>query len=164
MRDVFSPQNNQMDDADEPVHNWYRFVLSFPPHLVRHYLHRLGVAEPHCVLDPFCGTGTTLVECKKLGIPSIGIESNPMAWFASQTKVDWRPDPDALSDHAEWIAGRTWAALQASGMADEAFGLFAATNGSRTSTPPELRALPPEQMELLLTKRAASPAVQGGEG
>ncbi len=153
MRDVrqFSAQNNQMDDTDGPVHNWYRFVLSFPPHLVRHYLHRFGVAEHHCVLDPFCGTGTTLVECKKLGIPSLGIESNPMAWFASQTKVDWRPDPDALSDHAEWIAGKTWAVLHASGMADEAFGLFAATNGSRTSTPPELRALPPEQMELLLT-------------
>ncbi|AEP13450.1 DNA methyltransferase [Chloracidobacterium thermophilum] len=153
MRDArqFSPQNNQMDDADEPVHNWYRFVLSFPPHLVRHYLHRFGVSEHHCVLDPFCGTGTTLVECKKLGIPSVGIESNPVAWFASRTKVDWRPDPDALSVHAEWVAGKTWAALRASGIADEAFGLFAATNGNRTPPPLELRELPPKQMELLLT-------------
>lgn len=23
---------------DQPVHDWYRFVLSFPPHLVRTYI------------------------------------------------------------------------------------------------------------------------------
>jgi hypothetical protein len=34
------------------------------------------------VLDPFCGTGTTLVECKKKGTSSVGIEAHPMGHFA----------------------------------------------------------------------------------
>ena len=65
-------ETNKLLPEDRPAHEWYRFVLSFPPHLVRTYLHRFGINRTHQVLDPFCGTGTTLVECKKLGIPSIG--------------------------------------------------------------------------------------------
>jgi tRNA G10 N-methylase Trm11 len=80
---VVKDKMNQMVSEDRPVHDWYRFVLSYPPHLVRYYLQRFGVDNRHQVLDPFCGTGTTIVECKKLGIPSVGVEANPMALFAS---------------------------------------------------------------------------------
>src|SRR5262245_29440142 len=75
--------NNKLQPRDRSVHESYRFVLSYPPHLVREYLERFGADAKHCVLDPFCGAGTTLVECKKQSIPSIGIEANPMAHFAS---------------------------------------------------------------------------------
>src|SRR6266446_6832539 len=79
-------EDNKLRLEDRAAHDWYRFVLSFPAHLVRIYLNRFGLNPDQTVLDPFCGTGTTLVECKKLGIPSCGIESNPMAVFASRTK------------------------------------------------------------------------------
>lgn len=79
-------------------------MLSFPPHLVRNYLERFGIGEGAQVLDPFCGTGTTLVECKKAGIDSIGIEANPVASFASRVKADWSVDPDALLAHATRVA------------------------------------------------------------
>src|SRR5438552_12141090 len=88
--------SNRLDISDVAAHEWYRFVLSFPPHLVRHYLNLFKVDKYQHVLDPFCGAGTTLVECKKLGIPSVGIEANPMAHFASETKLDWRPDAKGL--------------------------------------------------------------------
>ncbi|HEV7126192.1 MAG TPA: DNA methyltransferase, partial [Ktedonobacterales bacterium] len=68
---------NKLYPEDRAVHEWYRFVLSFPPHLVREYLQRFKVGSEQRVLDPFCGTGTVLVECKKLGIPSVGVEANP---------------------------------------------------------------------------------------
>ncbi|MGH2533602.1 MAG: DNA methyltransferase [Thermomicrobiales bacterium] len=98
---------NRLADADSAAHDWYRFVLSYPAHLVRHYLDRFGVDEGSTVLDPFCGTGTTLVECKKHGIGSIGIEAHPMTALASTVKVDWRPDPAELITHAERIAAAT---------------------------------------------------------
>ena len=90
----YKPASNKILPEDRPIHDWYRFVLSYPPHLVRTYLNRFGIGPNHQVLDPFCGTGTTNVECKKQGIPSAGIEANPMAHFAAQTKTNWAPDPD----------------------------------------------------------------------
>lgn len=77
-----------MRSCDSAVHAWYRFVLSYPPHLVQDYIKKFGINYSHRVLDPFCGTGTTVVECKKLGIESVGIEANPMAWFAASVKLD----------------------------------------------------------------------------
>ena len=72
-------EDNKLRVGDRAAHDWYRFVLSYPPHLVRDYVARFGLGPHHRVLDPFCGTGTTLVECKKLGIASVGVEANPMA-------------------------------------------------------------------------------------
>ncbi len=110
---------NKLRPEDRAVHEWYRFVLSFPAHLVREYLARFGVGDGHRVLDPFCGTGTVLVECKKLGIPSLGIEANPIAYFASQVKVDWTPDPDELLRHARDVASAARRVLAAQGIEDD---------------------------------------------
>ena len=85
-------EGNKLRREDRSAHDWYRFVLSYPPHLVRDYLGKFGLGPEHCVLDPFCGTGTTLVECKKRGVLSIGIEANPVMAFASRVKVDWGVD------------------------------------------------------------------------
>ena len=132
---------NQLFAADRAAHHWYRFVLSFPPHLVRDYLQRFGMNADHRVLDPFCGTGTTVVECKKLGIPSVGVEANPMAQFAGRVKVDWGLDADRLMAHAEQVADATIAAL-------------AGLEG--TIAPENLRSLNAEQEKLIL-KNSISP-------
>jgi DNA modification methylase len=98
-----------MRDRDQAAHSWYRFVLSYPPHLVQDYICKFGLDSRHQVLDPFCGTGTTVVEGKKLGIPSVGLEANPMAQFAGTVKLDWSPDPEGLLQCAHDIgevAGR----------------------------------------------------------
>ncbi|MEO1591196.1 MAG: DNA methyltransferase [Cyanobacteria bacterium J06632_22] len=95
---------NQVQTEDRAAHCWYRFILSYPPHLVRDYLQKLALTADHRVLDPFCGTGTTVVECQKQGIPSVGTEANPMAYFASSVKTDWSPAPDTLLTLADQIA------------------------------------------------------------
>lgn len=82
--------------VDDAVHSWYRFVLAYPDHFVRDMCERFKIRKGNLVLDPFCGTGTTLVECKKLGIDSVGVESNPACVFASTVKTDWSPDPVQL--------------------------------------------------------------------
>ncbi|MBW4551163.1 MAG: site-specific DNA-methyltransferase [Aphanocapsa sp. GSE-SYN-MK-11-07L] len=105
--DYSNPELNQVKAGDRAAHDWYRFVLSYPPHLVQSYLQKFGVEPTQQVLDPFCGTGTTVVECKKLGIPSVGVEANPIAWFAGSTKLDWSPDPAQLIASAHQIAELT---------------------------------------------------------
>lgn len=95
---------NKLRPEDSTVHDWYRFVLSFPPHLVQQYLSDFGANSNSLVLDPFCGTGTTTVECKKSGIPSWGIEASPITHFASQTKCTWLSGIFDLLPEAETIA------------------------------------------------------------
>jgi DNA modification methylase len=139
-------ENNRLKAADRAVHDWYRFVLSFPPHLVRDYAERFGLSENSCVLDPFCGTGTTLVECKKLGINSVGLEANPMPWFATKTKIDWELQPGALLKHAETVAHATEEILAEGGLNDvQELPLF----GYRRATQ-DLRKLPEEATKLIL--------------
>lgn len=95
---------NRIYEDDRPVHEWYRFVLSFPPHLVRHYVEKFGIERGQLVLDPFCGTGTTLVEAKKLGIASVGVEANAMAHFAASVKTDWDVEPGELACFGQTVA------------------------------------------------------------
>ena len=135
---------NQMFPEDKPVHNWYRFVLSYPPHLVRTYLERFDIGPQMTVLDPFCGTGTTLVECKKKGISSIGIEANPMAFLASTTKLDWLIDPGQLKVNAELIAQAANDCLRKQGIEDGVSPF-----NQKVTIP--LRSLDAEAFDLLLT-------------
>lgn len=138
---------NRLFDQDRPAHGWYRFVLSFPPHLVREYVQRFDLRNHHHVLDPFCGTGTTLVECKKLGIPSTGFEANPLAHFAGQVKVDWSPDPEGLVKHSEYVADIALKILEADGITDNPL-LNQITENDLAGK--RLRTVNPELMQLLL--------------
>src|SRR6266852_49375 len=87
---------NAMLKEDLPVHGWYRFVQSFPPHLVRQYVSAFGLGEHDLLLDPFCGTGTTMVEAKKNRIPSAGCDAHPLAVLVSRVKTNWSVDAGIL--------------------------------------------------------------------
>lgn len=140
-------EDNKLRIEDRAAHDWYRFVLSFPAHLVRAYVAKFEIHPGHMVLDPFCGTGTTLVECKKLGISSCGVEPNPMAAFASKTKVSWDVDSRALLRHATCVAKLTLEKFDRQGLADEGgLPLFDANR----QAPANLKTLSPELLKLLL--------------
>jgi DNA modification methylase len=141
-------EDNKLRLADRAAHQWYRFVLSFPPHLVREYVAKFGLNSHHQVLDPFCGTGTTAVECQKLGIPAFGLEANPMACFASQTKLQWDIAPQKLLRHALKVAETANQRLEQDGfLDDDAYRLFERPPGKNG----KLRSLPEEVSDLLLT-------------
>ncbi len=107
---------NRVRNIDSPVHDWYRFVLSFPPHLVQKYIEKFDICKKDIVLDPFCGTGTTNVQCKKQGISSVGIEANPMTHFASTTKCAWKMNVDQMYLQAIQIADTATTIIEKSQM------------------------------------------------
>ena len=141
---------NNLLPVDRPVHDWYRFVLSFPPHLVRDYADRFELNSDSLLLDPFCGTGTTIVEGKKLGIPAVGIEAVPLPLLASQTKVEWSPNPDRLKAHAQNVAERALTILESEGVSDDP------DENQDAGSVANLRSLPEKTAKLLL-KGSISP-------
>lgn len=141
-------KRNGLTKEDLPIHDWYRFVLSYPPQLVRKYLVFFGVNSSSRVLDPFPGTGTTNVECKLQGIENVGIESNPFPYFASKVKVNWNIDPDELIGNGQFIAEQALDEIKKTGVKDSV------VNCSKTTT--SLLTLPPAS-EKLLIKDSISP-------
>ena len=49
------------------------------------------------VLDPFLGSGTTLIECRRLGRHGIGIELNREVARAARQRIAEEPSPDSVS-------------------------------------------------------------------
>jgi hypothetical protein len=80
----------------DPIHRWYSSVMGFAPALVRTALLDLKCDATGYLLDPFCGTGTTLVESGLNGIKAVGIDANPFSALCSMSKTDWSVDPDDL--------------------------------------------------------------------
>ncbi len=148
LQPIANGRMNALLPTDAAAHDWYRFVLSFPPHLVRSYLMRFGITEEHLVLDPFCGTGTTLVECKKSGISSVGIEALPSSAFVAKTKVNWSVHPRKLLARSERLAQLANRQLGVDGLSDEPVNV--ATDNMT------LRRLPPNASKLMF-KDAISP-------
>jgi DNA modification methylase len=71
----------------EPVYNWFYFKEGFAKELVMKLIEKYNIRQGQWVLDPFCGSGTTLLACKQLGINSIGFDVLPTAVFAARVKT-----------------------------------------------------------------------------
>ena len=71
------------------IHDWYRITLGYSDHLVSSLLDEMEIQPGDKVLDPFCGTGTTLIECMKKEFKSVGIDANPSSCFAAKVKTNW---------------------------------------------------------------------------
>lgn len=53
--------------------------------------------SPGRVLDPFCGSGTTIVEAARWGWQGVGIEANPFLGFVARTKAHSSYDVDRFN-------------------------------------------------------------------
>ncbi len=51
------------------------------------FLKVLPIPPDTAVMDPFCGSGTTLVEAQRAGRPSVGVDLNPIACLISRVKT-----------------------------------------------------------------------------
>lgn len=69
------------------AHGLHEYKGKFAPHFARSLLNIFAVAQGERVLDPFCGSGTTLVESAHLGINAVGIDVNPLAVAIVRAKM-----------------------------------------------------------------------------
>lgn len=68
------------------THNIHKYTAKLIPHIPR-YLITKHAPEGSLVLDPFCGSGTTILEARLLGHCAIGIDINPLAVLISKVKT-----------------------------------------------------------------------------
>ena len=86
----------------QPIYNWFYYKEGFAKELVLNLLEQFKLKPGHLVLDPFCGSGTTLLTCKEKGIESIGFDTLPVSVFASRVKTqDY--DIENLKNTSEWV-------------------------------------------------------------
>jgi DNA modification methylase len=76
------------------VHSFHKYKAKFFPRLVRFIINyvnpnlKTNSSGELIILDPYVGSGTTLVEASLLGFNSIGIDIDPLSCLISQTKVN----------------------------------------------------------------------------
>lgn len=68
------------------THSYHRYPAKFIPQLAARLINEYS-APGTLVIDPFMGSGTTLVEAKLLKRPSIGVDINPAAHLIARAKV-----------------------------------------------------------------------------
>ena len=104
MANAFATQNQGSQKfLNGEIHQWYRTVHGFADHLVNDLLDWFGVSDGQVVLDPFCGSGTTMIECMKRNVPSVGVDANPVSCFVANAKTNWGVNPEYLLLLAEQV-------------------------------------------------------------
>lgn len=74
--------------AIEAIHPYpAKFIGEIP----RALMHTLPCPKGTLVFDPFAGSGTTLLEAQRMGVPSVGVDLNPIACLTARVKTGVRP-------------------------------------------------------------------------
>ncbi len=83
-----------------PVHRWWPYVQGFSAEFVRGVLDSAELAPGARVLDPFAGSGTTLVEARRAGARAGGTELLAPAVLAARVKTEFELSGAALRSAA----------------------------------------------------------------
>jgi hypothetical protein len=91
-------------------YGWLRLTPAYSVHLVRELLDTRARPELP-VLDPFCGTGTTLLTCAERGVDCVTLDVNPFLVWLARAKVA-KYSPSSLRQAEALLGEMSRAALQ----------------------------------------------------
>ena len=105
------------ETADTLTHPFHAYPARLHPATARVLVEFVGEGAPRTapLVDPFCGSGTVLVEARAAGLRAIGVDLNPLAVLIARAKT-WTVPPrrrTELQRTAHAIAGAALAAGKA---------------------------------------------------
>lgn len=74
------------------IHKWYDYLEDFPYSLIEDKIREYKIKHDSLVVDPFVGSGTTLVSANMFHCNSVGFDANPLMTFISEVKTTWDID------------------------------------------------------------------------
>ena len=84
---IYSFKPNASREIRYLSHALHEYKGRFYPQLAKSFMNYAGIKKGQTVLDPFCGSGTTLLESLLYGINAFGIDINPIAYMLAKAKV-----------------------------------------------------------------------------
>lgn len=75
------------------LHGIHEYKGKFNPQVVR-ALTNVVDPDAEVLVDPFCGSGTSLIEAVRLGMSAVGVDRSPMAVFLASAKTRALAEPD----------------------------------------------------------------------
>ena len=76
-------KNTKEETYYEQLHNIHPYPAKFPYFVAEKYIDR----KFSNILDPYCGSGTTILEATKKNIKAFGFDCNPIATLVSKSKL-----------------------------------------------------------------------------
>ncbi|MEM3769351.1 MAG: DNA methyltransferase, partial [Nitrososphaerales archaeon] len=98
-----------------PIHNWFYFKEGFSRNFVLLMLDWLDIKIGNWILDPFCGSGTTLLTSKEFGINAVGVDASPLAVFVTQVKTE-DYDLDKIKDYSRKLFSKKFERCEIKGL------------------------------------------------
>jgi SAM-dependent methyltransferase len=89
------------------AHGLHEYRGKFNPQVVRAIGNLFGLEPSSRVLDPFCGSGTTLLEAAHIGWNALGIDLNPLGVLIANAKIiAFNSSPATLVRESEALIAR----------------------------------------------------------
>lgn len=88
------------DNLSLPVHRWFRYPAGFSALWVRQLIEREKCAGRSRILDPFSGSGTSLLVSEHCSVDAIGIEAHPFVARVARAKLHWQQPHREFRDYA----------------------------------------------------------------
>lgn len=99
-------ETNFVDNMKLPVHRWYRYSAGFSAEWVTSLLNNSKNPGNMRVLDPFVGSGTTLLAADKCRVSSVGLETHPFVARIAKAKLLWHVAPETFRKKMSNILSR----------------------------------------------------------